>query len=159
MWILSLTASFAGEPVISTDDSGVVRATALVAAPPADALKLIRDPLAIHALSSDEGALKSQPDGDCFALSYERSSPFGVVTYRARACPTASGMRSDLVQSDSFRSMTSVWTVKETAQGTEISYLYDADLSIAVPSFLVRRSTESAITKMMARIVARLGPR
>lgn len=156
MWTFWIAVATAGAPVVATDASGIVRARAVVSASSSEVLALVRDPSTMHAISGDSGTLTSVPSGSCFAISYHRSSVMGPIAYTSRACPTAQGIRSELVESETFRQMTSEWTVRATPAGTEISYIYQADVSLAVPTFLLRRSTEAAITEMMTHLVARL---
>ncbi|MEQ1502338.1 MAG: SRPBCC family protein [Myxococcota bacterium] len=159
MWpalLVWVVPSPAAEPTVSTDDAGVVRATAIVSAPVADALALVRDPDAVHRLSGDGATLTATPDGGCYRLAYALDTAIADVAYTARACPTADGFRSDLTESEAFRSMASEWTVRAVPGGTELTYVYRADVALPLPRFVIRRSTERAITEMMARVVARL---
>ena len=155
MWTLLLAAAFAA-PEVTTDDAGVVRGRVLVSAPVDRALALVRDPKALNALSEDGSTVTTAPDGTCLKIGYAMENPIANVAYTARGCPTASGFRTDLVQSETFRSMSSEWTVRAVEGKTEITYVYQADVAIPVPGFIIRRSTQSAITKAMTRVAARL---
>lgn len=143
-------------PEVTTDDAGVVRASVVVSATPSEALALLRDPEAMHRLSQDGSTLASTPDGSCFRIDYALDTAVGDVAYTGRGCPTATGFETKLVKSESFRSMTSVWTVREVPAGTEVSYVYQADVALPVPGFIVRRSTQSAITKVITKVAAAL---
>lgn len=158
MFIWLVVRGWAAEPEVSTDDAGVVHARVVVSAPVADVLALVRDPQAMHALGGDGSVLKSTPDAPCFRIDYALETTIANVAYVARACPTARGFKTDLVSSESFRSMSSEWTVQEVPAGTEVVYTYRADVALPVPGFIVRRGTQSAITKMMTRVAARFAP-
>jgi carbon monoxide dehydrogenase subunit G len=156
MWFLSRLAS-AADPQVEMDEAGVVRATAVVSAPPEQVLALLRDPASLHAVSGDEGKMSAVLNAGCFDVSYELDEVLADVQYTARACPTATGMRSDVVKSNVFRRMYSEWRVREVAGGTELSYEYKAELSLPVPDWMVRKRTKGAIAEMMARVASKFG--
>ena len=158
MWILTvaLTAS-AAAPTVSTDANGVVHATAIVAAPPEKPLALISDPLAMHAIGTGDGTLTATPNNACFDLRYRYEATLATVAYTARACPTSTGFRTDLVQSDSFAAMSSEWVVRAVPGGTELVYTYRQDLNIPVPDWMIRKRTEASVTTLMTGLVAKLG--
>lgn len=155
--------AFAGDaaPIEAvSDDAGVVTTRALTAASSERALALIRDPALVHRISGDDGVLTATPASElgagCVRLTYARSSLVGKVAYTAKACPTAAGIRCDLIDSTTFRAMSSEWTVREAPGGAELTYVYHADVALPVPAFVIRRSTEAAVAEMMTRVVERL---
>jgi hypothetical protein len=141
---------------IAVEEVGdLVRATVVVAAPVSDVLALIRNPTATASLC-DQGDFTVAPaENGCFDVSFALQQGLVAVAYRALSCPTASGMRTELVQSDTFRKLNSEWTVRPVAAGTEIAYSYRAELSLPLPSWLVRRSTLGEISNVMDELAAR----
>lgn len=154
MWLTLFASVFAATPSVTTDDAGVVHARMVVAAPPAEVLALVRDPDALHRLSDEGSTVTNTPDGSCYRIAYALDTPIATVAYTARGCPTPTGFETKLEHSDSFRAMTSRWSVREVPDGSEVSYTYAADVSLPVPGFIVRRSTHSAIAKVMTKVAA-----
>jgi hypothetical protein len=154
MLLLAPVPALAGD--VAVEEVGdLVRATVVVAAPISDVLALIRNPTATAALC-DQGDFTVAPAANgCFDVSFALEHSLVAVAYRALSCPTASGMRTELVQSDTFRTLDSEWTVRPVAAGTEISYSYRAELSLPLPGWLVRRSTLGEISSVMDALAAR----
>ena len=144
-------------PIVTTDAAGVVHASAVVPAPPEKVLAIIRDPVAMHAISNAGGTLRATPSDPCIDVSYLLENPLVTIAYVARACPTPTGFRTDLVQSDSFASMTAEWVVRPVDGGSEVAYVYRQDLNIPVPDWMIRKRTEASITAMMTALVGQLG--
>ncbi len=158
MWILAFAlAASAAAPAVSTDANGVVHATAVVSASPEKALALIRDPMAMHALGTGEGTLTATPSNACFDVRYLYETTLATVAYTARGCPTATGFRTDLVQSDSFAAMSSEWVVRAVPGGTELAYTYRQDLNLPVPDWMIRKRTEASVTAVITGLIAKLG--
>lgn len=164
LWaVVSSVPASAGDaaPIEAVSDAaGEVTTRALTAASAAEALALVRDPLLVHRISGDDGVLTAAPASElgagCLRLTYARTSLVGKVAYTAKACPTDNGIRCDLLDSSTFRAMSSQWTVRDVPGGAELTYVYRADVALPVPAFIVRRSTEAAVAEMMTRVVERL---
>ena len=158
MWILLATlVAVAADLSVSTDAAGTVHASAVVPATPAVALALVRDPVAVLKLSGEAGTLAAKPTATCYDVAYALENILINVAYTARACQTVTGVRSQLVQSDSFKQMSTEWTVREVPGGSELVYTYTAELNVPVPNWLIRKRTEASIATMMQAVVGKLG--
>ncbi len=157
MWLFLWTLAVRAEPSVATNEAGVVHAVAVVPRPPGEVLAFIQDPNAVHAASGDAGKLKAVPNAGCYDVTYTLANVVANVSYLAHACPTQNGFRSDVVESPTFRSQKAEWSVRPVAGGAEVTYVYEADIALPLPKWLIRHRTESAIRAMMTRIAAKFG--
>jgi hypothetical protein len=145
----------ASEGRVATEADGTVRGELVVNVTVEEALALLQDPQAMHQLSGDGGALRVSPGPDCAGLEYQLGGVI-PVHYKARGCKTAGGFRTEVIESRTFKSMVAEWRAQPTAEGTALVYTWKADLAIPVPAFVVRRSTEAAIQRLLDGLAARL---
>lgn len=149
-------AGWAVDPVTLSEVGGSFRATVVVAAPLADVLVLIQNPQATAALASDGEFTVSPVGGGCFRVNFELDSWLTSFGYLALSCPTPTGMRAELIASDTFRALQSEWRVRSVEGGTEVAYAFSAELDLPLPGWMIRRATRNEITAVMNRLVARL---
>jgi hypothetical protein len=153
LWFAS--GAFAGPSVTVVENDGMVRASVVVGAPYAEVLAMVRDPSETAAMSP-EGTFQVAPAAaGCFDIEFTARTWLASVWHRSLSCPTSSGMRMSLVESDTFRALSSEWAVRSLSTGTEVSYTYRADLAVPVPAWIVRRATREAIVDLMLRVAAR----
>jgi hypothetical protein len=151
-------AAWGAEPVVTTDEAGVVRATAVVEASLPEVLALIQSPEKLFAATrggdEDSSLTTTAADAGCMRVTYNRKTPIGPVSYVARGCPTAAGLRTTLLESESFESMSYEWTARPVDGGTEVTYTWQGRVTLPVPGWIVRKSTENSIRETMGKVTA-----
>lgn len=143
---LSLAIAFADEPTTTVSDNGTVEVRTVVSVPEAQVRALLADPMASARLAPGFVSMSTAPEGNCLHLNMAVSGPMSDIEYTALRCPTATGWRTSLLQSDTLTAMVAEWSVAPKGGGTEVVYRLRSDVKMPVPRFLVRRNVvQSAI--------------
>lgn len=153
MWLFSASAVAAPPTIIENGDE--IRVSVVVQAPLDRVLGFLRDPRNPAALYDGKITFAAREDG-CFDQRFEASYGVMAVSYLALTCPTASGTRSQLVQSDSFEDLAFRWEAVPLDSGIEIAYTYRGVLKLPIPKWMVRRSTRNATVELVERVAATL---
>ncbi len=132
--------AFAVEPVTTVSENGTVEVRTLVSASEAEIRALLSDPMASARLAPGFMSMSTAPQGACLHLNVAVAGPLDAISYTALRCPTATGWRTSLLESDTLTAMDAEWSVTPRADGTEVVYRLRSDVSMPVPSFLVRRN-------------------
>ncbi|MEQ1570607.1 MAG: hypothetical protein ABMA64_33570 [Myxococcota bacterium] len=156
MWLVAIAA--AAEPTLVVTDAGTIRGTVFVGAAPDRVKALLLDPDQRLATVSGEGTRSTtEVDGACVLEHSDVPHPIRAVSYTVRSCPTATGVRSELVRSDDLTRLTSVWTVEVAEGGSRVTYELDAVPSFPLPSFVARASAKGGVYDALAAVARRFG--
>ncbi len=154
--LLTTPASAAERPEISVQDDGSIVAHMVVSASATEVRSAISEGLIDVAGLTNVLSVKATPDGECRKVDRTTRGLFSPLTMRTRFCPTPDGWREYLVQSDSYETYSAVWTVKPTAEGSEILLKVRSDVNFYLPDGLMRAGTVQGLNETFAGLVKRL---
>ena len=95
-------------------------------------------------------------DDGCKNLHTVVAHPVASVDYTSRSCATATGFRTQLVQSESLEEFEEEWTVEEVEGGTLLRYFVRTIPRISVPQFIVDRQSKGNVKKLLKQVKAHL---
>ncbi len=152
MLLLSLVASpaFAGDPEFVWEDDGTLRATVLFEAPLADVKKLLADPIKSIGLSPDVKKVTATAKGDCHQVVVTTTGITDPFQYTALRCPTATGIKDELVASEDYEIQNSEWVLKAVDGGTRGVLRTRTKLTAWVPERFVKSGVKKGIGKTIA---------
>jgi len=151
--LLAAAIIFAAAGSAIIDDDGVVVGTLRVASGVDTVRAKVGDPLWVLSIGGDgTTATLRETKGDCSVLDYVSEHAVATARYRVQQCPTATGFRADLVESPSFSSYWTTWTLTADGTGTQIEYRIKLVSSLTVPQWIVRRATRSSVQKLIDRL-------
>ena len=145
------------EPSATIDDDGVVVGTVTVSSSPEAALAKVNDPAWVAATGGEGTRVTTvSTEGACRLLDYVTEHPIATARYRVRQCKEPSGNRATLVESEAFSSYGTSWDVQPAGTGSQLVYRIDLISKLAVPKWIVRRTTRSSVQRLMEAIAKEL---
>jgi carbon monoxide dehydrogenase subunit G len=147
--------ALAGEPVERVSDDGTVTFTEVVPEDREALLRVLGDPKAVAAMSPDVKSLEVLAQGRCTTLRATVTSAFVPVTYTYERCPTATGFRDRLLESDVMRVYDIEWTLVPEGDGTRVTYSARIDATLAPKSYIVSK-TRASMRALLARLLDRV---
>ena len=153
-----MAVTLAGEPVTWVGDDGTVSGTVAVAASPAQVVPWLRDAPSVARLDGGSTRVTAvSAEGGCQVYDYVSESILSDITYRVRQCPTADGLVSTLISSPSFSAYVARWSVQPAGAGAALRYDILTEVTMMVPSSLVRSTTRRAVRRMLDKLVEHFG--
>ena len=157
---LFTSSAHAGDPVVQVEDSGVVVGRIVVDAPRDQVLTEVPN---MSASTNDPAVLSVSftPDGPCRNYLRKTKGLWSPLQMQTRLCPTATGWREFLTQSDDFDAYTVEWNLSDRGNGTTVELRVHSDPNIAVPAALVRQnmvgSVRGTLLDLLQRMVSKQG--
>lgn len=155
MILLISIAALAGAPEVVVGKDGGVVGVADLAVRPDVIQRHLSDPTWLPTVDGGgTTVVLDGMDGSCQLLTSTSPSSVMTVEYKTRRCPTKTGFKSTLRESNAFKSYTTSWTFEPTPTGTRATYRIDANSSLWVPEAIVRRQTRIGIERMLTNVQA-----
>lgn len=158
MLLLLAVPAMANEPSVTVDQSGsVVVGRTLLAAPSAQVKKAIQQVSAAEMSSPSVLDVTKIRDGACEQITRKTRGVFSPLVMNTRRCPTQTGWREFLVQSDDFNAYEMNWVVREgVAGGTQVELHVKTELSLGVPQSLVNAAGVKSVRQTLEDVLRNL---
>lgn len=153
---LAAPALAADKPTISVQDDGSIIARMLVDAPVLDVRRIIPDVQVDASLYTNVLTVKSTAEGDCRKVHRTTRGLLTPLSMNTRFCPTPTGWREYLVQSEDYSAYDVEWTVEQRGTQAEIAVHVRSDVNLFVPDALVRTGTIQGVNESFLAILKRL---
>ncbi|MFK7930797.1 MAG: hypothetical protein AB8H79_21620 [Myxococcota bacterium] len=156
MWMFLAIAALAGPPSVAVQSDGSVIGTAELDVSAEVIRANLSDPLWLPTVDGGGTVVVVEgTEGPCLRLKSTSPSSVMTVKYRTKRCPTSTGFRSTLIDSNAFKSYTTSWVFKDIGNGkSTATYTIMANSSLWVPEGIVRRQTRLGIERMLTNVQA-----
>lgn len=158
LWLL-LPAALAADPSVSVGSDGTIVARVHVPANEAQVREALSDPVKAGQLSPEVLSVASTPSGTCEVVTVQTQGAWDPLNYRGMRCPTETGWRTTLLDSDDFSALDVEWKLVAAEGGTDVEYRVKTEVDLAVPQSLVRkgmeRSARNTLLSLLERVVGR----
>lgn len=136
-----------------------VAAEGLVQADPAQVRALLADYSQIAAMSPELLEYRVEPAPPCSLVHITTKGLSAPMHYTVRRCPTETGFRETLVESDGgVEQMVTEWTVAPAEEGSRVRLTVLARVA-HVPQILVNQGTRRSIGNLVRKIGEKLNPK
>ncbi len=155
--LVLFAAVFAQTPVGSLDSDGAARVFVVVLDSEAAVRAALLDPAAAAALPPEVLAVDTIATGKCVTLGVTVKGAWDPLRYTAQRCPTVTGYRYHLLQSDSITRYEAEWSLlPHVGGGTEVTYRIITEVDLPVPNALIRQSVLVSAKDTMLALIKRL---
>lgn len=151
------TSAFASEPVVSSDDQGVVNGSVVVPVSPEAAIEMLKNPELALSINPDVVSLDTlSSSGGCTDLAISTRGMWRPLKMKTRRCRTATGYTETLLESADFSSQEATWTVSEHPDGALLQYTLKSEPNLPVPRALVQDNMRKSVKQMLGTFVRNL---
>jgi hypothetical protein len=157
VWAWLAGMAVGGEAVEHVDEDGAVTMTEVVPASPESLRSVLADPLVARSLSTELVSLELLSQGSCATLRATVGSPWVPVSYTYERCPTATGFRERLLESDTMNTYEVDWRLVPEGAGTRLSYTVRVDTKLPMPRSYLLSRTRASMRTAIERLLARAG--
>lgn len=155
--LLHVLSAVAAEPSATVDSAGMVQVEYVTAASEAEVRALITDPQAAASLTAEILSIKTLSRGECLTLGVTVKGAWDPLTYTSQRCPTATGFKYKLVESDDITVYEAEWKlVPLTTGGTKVTYRIKTEIDLPVPQSLVRKGVIDSAKDTIRALIAKL---
>jgi hypothetical protein len=130
------------EPLVQSEEPGTIITRLLVPAPVGQVQAVLDDPHLFAAFTPDVQELVVQARGRCKLLTFRSRGFIEPFRYSTQRCPSASGWRETLLESDSFTRYDADIALEPSAEGTHIIYKLSVGLDIPVPDIVISKNVK-----------------
>lgn len=123
---------------------------------PADVRRLVGDPVWVAETDGTGTTVRAEPDGSCVLGHATSPSAFKTVVYTVRHCPTDTGWKGTLVDSNAFDTYGVLWEVEPQEGGSRVSYTLTMTTSLPIPNWVISGTTRRGVEHLLARVEAAL---
>ena len=159
LWVGFVLLARADDPTVATEADGTLVGRIFVPADESVVRSFLANPIDAIRLSPEVTEAQSTAEGGCAVVTVEAQGPWDALHYRARLCPTESGWRSTLLESEDFQRLDVEWQLEPTSGGTAVEYRVRSEIDLGIPQFLVRGGTERSIRGTLLALVHRVAGR
>lgn len=159
--MLVLVASvLAQTPVGSFDADGMARVFVVVPDGELAVRAALFDPEAAAALPPEVLAVHTIATGKCVTLGVTVKGAWDPLRYTTQRCPTVTGYRYQLLQSDTITRYEAEWSLlPHVGGGTEVTYRIRTEVDLPVPNSIIRQnvliSAKDTVLALIKRVTAR----
>ncbi|MFZ5480137.1 MAG: SRPBCC family protein [Myxococcota bacterium] len=139
--------ALAAEPITMTE---------VLPSPPDAVRAALAEAMAAGPMAPDVLSLEVLARGRCDTLRATVGSRWAPMSYVYERCPTATGWREALVQSDAFDAYEITWELLPDAAGTRVSYTVHVEPRLPLPDGYVASRTRASMKTVLATLAARL---
>jgi carbon monoxide dehydrogenase subunit G len=146
------------EPLVQTEEPGTIVTRLLVPAPVHEVQAILDDPYTFVAFTPDVQSMDVQTRGRCKLLRFQSRGLFESLHYSTQRCPSASGWRETLLESDSFTRYDADIALLPEGDGTQIVYRLSVGIDLPVPDVVISKNvkrsarlTMQALSDMLVR--------
>lgn len=154
---LLLGTAWAGDVDVTVDDDGTVLGRVELSAPVDEVRSLLGDPERMNRVLKSESQTEISQQGDCILQKTHQPHPIAAVDFVIRTCPTTTGWKTTLVESDDIERMDVEWKLAPMASGTAVTYSLDVESTMVLPDFVERGALKRSATKTLEALVAHFG--
>lgn len=155
--LLHVLSAIAAEPTTTVDSGGTVQVECFVAASESEVRALITDPHVAAKLTPDILAIKTLTKGECLTLGVTVTGAWDPLTYTSQRCPTATGFKYKLLQSDDITAYEAEWKLEpQTDGGTKVTYRIKTEIDLPVPQSLVRKGVIASAKETIQHLIEKL---
>lgn len=155
--LLVVAQALAQDPTETVDPSGIVTVACTVAAPEATVREALSDPVAVAYWSGQTLSAVATPSGPCAKLGMKVSGAFSPIHLDVLSCPTRTGWKLSLLESDTVTSFGAEWTVQAVdASHTRVSYAVHSDVNLPVPDSLVRKNVLAGAKQALQALIEKV---
>jgi len=130
------------EPLVQSEEPGVIVTRVLVTASEAEVRAVLDDPHAFAAFTPDVQHMDVQSRGQCKLLRFRSRGFIAPFTYSTQRCPSSTGWSEHLLESDSFTRYDADIQLAPVTGGTHITYKLSVGLDIPVPDIVISKNVK-----------------
>jgi len=147
------------EPLVQTEEAGILVTRLLVPAPAAEVRRFLDDPRAFNGLTPDVLSLDIRPSGACQELRSDTRGMLEPLHLATLRCPASGGWRETLIESESFTKYDAQMEIHPVAGGTQVVYRLAVGIDLPLPRLVissnVRRSARLTMQALRDLFVRR----
>lgn len=152
---LSAVAADLPEPDVSVQKDGSVVGIVHLGVSPEVVKARMADPAWLAKVSGGTTTVRVEGmDGSCQLVASESPSSIMTARYQTRRCPTATGYRVSLRDSNCFKTYAASWDFTDGPSGAIGTYRLDLTTSLWIPNSVVRGQTRKALVDALGKLQA-----
>ncbi len=130
------------EPLVQTEEPGVIVTRLLVSASEDEVRAVLDDPHAFAAFTPDVQHMDVVSRGQCKLLRFRSRGFIEPFTYSTQRCPSSSGWSERLLESDDFTRYDADILLTPVSGGTHITYKLAVGIDIPVPDIVISKNVK-----------------